>query len=190
MSDFDPGTRVLKAGFQLAPPFRSLPVDVLLEKDVAVQLRDGVTIYVDVLRPVGPEKVPVIVAWSPYGKGQGTSQSVMGVFAIGLHRDGIAEDAAKLVEAAGFVGGRDQLPVSIPGRNLDSEDRRAVVGRFAARERRERDGASGQDDRRQNKPRFRSALLHDATLRERKSRISGTISSALSSSAKWPVSMR
>jgi uncharacterized protein len=45
-------------------------------------LRDGVTIYVDLFRPAGAEKVPVIVAWSPYGKGQGTSLSVMGVFAL------------------------------------------------------------------------------------------------------------
>jgi hypothetical protein len=82
LSDFDPGTRVLKAGFQIAPSFCSLPVDVVLEKDVAVRLRDGVTIYVDVLRPVGAERVPVIVAWSPYGKGQGTSPSVMGIFGM------------------------------------------------------------------------------------------------------------
>ena len=54
----------------------------MLEKDVAVILRDSVTIYVDVLRPAGAEKVPVIVAWSPYGKGQGTSRSVMGVFGL------------------------------------------------------------------------------------------------------------
>ena len=54
----------------------------MLLKDVAVILRDGVTIYVDVLRPAGAEKVPVIVAWSPYGKGQGTSRSVMGVFGL------------------------------------------------------------------------------------------------------------
>jgi len=72
----------LPAGFQIAPPFRSLPVDIVLEKDVAVTLRDGVTIYVDVLRPAGPGKVPVIVAWSPYGKGQGTSASVLGVFGL------------------------------------------------------------------------------------------------------------
>ncbi|HZZ02791.1 CocE/NonD family hydrolase [Paraburkholderia sp.] len=82
LSGFGPGTRVLKAGFQIAPPFRSLPVDVVLEKDVAVLLRDGVTIYVDVFRPAGAERVPVIVAWSPYGKGQGTSQSVMGIFSM------------------------------------------------------------------------------------------------------------
>lgn len=82
LSEFDPGARTLPAGFRIAPPFRSLPVDIVLEKDVAVTMRDGVTIYVDVLRPAGTEKVPVIVAWSPYGKGQGTSRSVMGVFGL------------------------------------------------------------------------------------------------------------
>ncbi len=82
LSGFDPGTRTLAAGFRIAPPFRPLPVDIVLEKDVAVPLRDGVTIYIDVLRPAGAEKVPVIVAWSPYGKGQGTSASVMGVFGL------------------------------------------------------------------------------------------------------------
>lgn len=82
LTDFDPGTRTLEAGFRIAPQFRSLPVDVVFEKDVAVQLRDGVTIHIDVFRPTGTEKVPVIVAWSPYGKGQGTSLSVMGVFGL------------------------------------------------------------------------------------------------------------
>jgi predicted acyl esterase len=82
LTAFEPGTRTLKAGFQIAPPFRPLPVDIVFEKDVAVTLRDGVTIYVDVFRPAGAEKVPVIVAWSPYGKGQGTSMSVMGVFGL------------------------------------------------------------------------------------------------------------
>jgi uncharacterized protein len=82
LSDFEPGTRTLEAGFRIAPPFRPVPVDIVFEKDVAVTLRDGVTIYVDVFRPAGSEKVPVIVAWSPYGKGQGTSTSVMGVFGL------------------------------------------------------------------------------------------------------------
>jgi uncharacterized protein len=72
LTEFGPGTRTLKAGFKIAPQFLSLPIETVFEKDVAVKLRDGVTIYVDVFRPVGAEKVPVIVAWSPYGKGQGT----------------------------------------------------------------------------------------------------------------------
>ncbi|GAA1964188.1 CocE/NonD family hydrolase [Microbacterium deminutum] len=82
LTAFDPGTRALEAGFQIAPQFKPLPVDVVFEKDVAVTLRDGVTIYVDVFRPAGADKVPVIVAYSPYGKGQGTSVSVMGVFGL------------------------------------------------------------------------------------------------------------
>ncbi|WP_029266433.1 MULTISPECIES: CocE/NonD family hydrolase [unclassified Microbacterium] len=82
LTAFDPGVRVLEAGHQVAPPFRPLPVDVVFEKDIAIRLRDGVTIYVDVFRPVGPETVPVILGWSPYGKAQGTSMSVMGVFGL------------------------------------------------------------------------------------------------------------
>ncbi|MFE6365801.1 CocE/NonD family hydrolase [Streptomyces sp. NPDC057806] len=82
LSNFEPGTRTLEAGSQIAPPFKPLPVDIVLDKDVAVTLRDGVTIHVDVFRPAGAEKVPVIVAWSPYGKGQGTSASVMGIFGM------------------------------------------------------------------------------------------------------------
>ncbi|MBI3228261.1 MAG: CocE/NonD family hydrolase [Mycolicibacterium cosmeticum] len=82
LTGFDPGSRTLAAGYRIAPQFRSIPVDIVLDKDVAVRLRDGVTIHVDVFRPAGSEKVPVIVAWSPYGKGQGTSASVMGVFGM------------------------------------------------------------------------------------------------------------
>ncbi|MFM9921270.1 CocE/NonD family hydrolase [Lacisediminihabitans sp. H27-G8] len=82
LTPFEPGTRTLEAGYQVAPQFMPLPVDVVFEKDVAVTLRDGVTVYVDVFRPAGTEKVPVVVAYSPYGKGQGTSISVMGVFGL------------------------------------------------------------------------------------------------------------
>lgn len=88
LSGFDPGTRTLPAGFRLAPAFRELPVDIVLEKDVAVTMRDGVTTYVDILRPPGDEKVPVIVAWSPYGKGEGSAPAAMGVFGlVGLAND-------------------------------------------------------------------------------------------------------
>ena len=95
LTGFDPGTRTLEAGFKVAPQFKALPVDVVFEKDVAVRLRDGVTIYVDVFRPAGAEKVPVIVAWSPYGKGQGTSISVMGVFGLVGLSNGIVSGLEK-----------------------------------------------------------------------------------------------
>src|SRR5450830_1686185 len=82
LTAFKPGTQLLPAGFQLAPQFRALPIDIIFEKDVAITLRDGVTIYVDVFRPANAEPVPVLLAWSPYGKGQGSSMSVMGVFGL------------------------------------------------------------------------------------------------------------
>ena len=41
---------------------------IRIERDVAVKMRDGVTIYTDIYRPEGATNVPAIVAWSPYGK--------------------------------------------------------------------------------------------------------------------------
>lgn len=81
-SRFEPGTRTLPAGFQVQPRFMPLPVDIVLEKDVAVTMRDGVTIYVDVLRPTGTDKVPVVVAWSPYGKSRGHAQRYLELFDV------------------------------------------------------------------------------------------------------------
>ncbi|MES3021638.1 MAG: CocE/NonD family hydrolase [Pseudomonadota bacterium] len=95
LTAFEPGTRTLAAGFQLAPQFRALPVDIIFEKDVAVTLRDGVTIYVDLFRPAGVENVPVLLAWSPYGKGQGSSMSVMGVFGLVGLSNGIVSGLEK-----------------------------------------------------------------------------------------------
>ena len=77
---FNPVTRILPRGFQARPYLRPLTLDIVLQKDVAVALRDGVTIHVDILRPAGAEKVPVIVAWSPYGKSQGTGPQLAKLF--------------------------------------------------------------------------------------------------------------
>jgi len=41
---------------------------VACERDVAVPLRDGTTIYTDVYRPVGSNNLPAIICWSPFGK--------------------------------------------------------------------------------------------------------------------------
>ncbi len=63
---------VLKKGSIRMKGAKPLECDILLERDVAVTLRDGVTIYADVFRPVGGEKCPALVALSPYGKQIGT----------------------------------------------------------------------------------------------------------------------
>lgn len=65
---FKPEKLVLKAGSVRREGAMPLPCDILLECDVAIKLRDGVTIYADVFRPVGDEACPAILAWSPYGK--------------------------------------------------------------------------------------------------------------------------
>ena len=41
---------------------------MLVEYDAKVPMRDGVAIYVDVFRPLDRGPVPVLIAWSPYGK--------------------------------------------------------------------------------------------------------------------------
>jgi uncharacterized protein len=39
-----------------------------IERDVAVPMRDGVKLYIDIIRPKTEEPVPVIFTYSPYGK--------------------------------------------------------------------------------------------------------------------------
>ena len=90
--------RTLPAGFQVQPRFMPLPVDIVCEKDVAVTLRDGVTIYVDVLRPAGAQKVPVLVAWSPYGKSRGNASQYVELY------DMLKMDTARLSGLQKFEG--------------------------------------------------------------------------------------
>ena len=65
---FKQETLVLKAGSIRREGAKPLSCDILLERDVPIRLRDGVTIYADVFRPVGNDVCPAILAWSPYGK--------------------------------------------------------------------------------------------------------------------------
>lgn len=41
---------------------------MIIERDVPVPVRGGVTIYADVFRPEDEHPVPPLIAWSPYGK--------------------------------------------------------------------------------------------------------------------------
>jgi uncharacterized protein len=74
---FRPGAETLKAGSVHVKGGRPLTVAIIWNRDVAVQVRDGVTIYVDVFRPAAAAApLPAIVAWSPYGKGNGGNQQL------------------------------------------------------------------------------------------------------------------
>lgn len=84
---FDPGTRVLPKGFRFGPGYRPLDQPIVFEKDTAVTLRDGTTIYTDVFRPEGEGPFPTLVAWSPYGKTTGTSRVYTMIrFLLGIPR--------------------------------------------------------------------------------------------------------
>lgn len=55
---------------------------IICEQDVAVKLRDGVTIYVDIFRPENMTDIPALVSWSFFGKRPGDGQDewkIMGV---------------------------------------------------------------------------------------------------------------
>ncbi len=62
---------VLRAGSHCRDDGRALSCDIVFDRDVAVQLRDGTTIYTDLYRPVDATDLPTVVAWSPYGKRDG-----------------------------------------------------------------------------------------------------------------------
>jgi uncharacterized protein len=66
--EFKPGSTILKKGTRLLDNSLPLPCDIRWERDTAVKMRDGITLYADIFRPVGDAKLPAILSWSPYGK--------------------------------------------------------------------------------------------------------------------------
>jgi len=56
---------------------------IICDQDVAIKMRDGITIYADIFRPAHcTEKIPAIVSWSWFGKRPGDGMSewqIMGV---------------------------------------------------------------------------------------------------------------
>ncbi|KAF3025117.1 hypothetical protein E8E14_014636 [Neopestalotiopsis sp. 37M] len=71
---FGPGQTVLKQGSIVKEGALALPCDIIKDRDVAVELRDGTQIYVDILRPVGKIKYPTLITWSPFGKNGGLAR--------------------------------------------------------------------------------------------------------------------
>jgi predicted acyl esterase len=70
-----------------APKYRRSEDDgVIIERDVPVKLRDGVTIYVDVFRPADLTPAAPLIAWGPYGKHGHTRM------AVNFPKSGVRED--------------------------------------------------------------------------------------------------
>lgn len=65
----DPMAAMFSYCAKLNPRTYEAEPGIICEQDVAVQLRDGVTIYADIYRPAHPNgKIPVIVCWGMFGK--------------------------------------------------------------------------------------------------------------------------
>ena len=78
----------LGGNYQYCPPFNPRTYmaqeegRIICMQDVAVKMRDGVTIYADIFRPDTSEKVPLLVSWGFFGKrpGEGIDDwKIMGV---------------------------------------------------------------------------------------------------------------
>ena len=65
---FCPGTTGYPKGYQVAPEYHPLEAGMIFERDVAVKLRDGITVYVDIFRPDTQTPVPAILCSSIFGK--------------------------------------------------------------------------------------------------------------------------
>ena len=74
---FIPGVAPEKGGIEILPGQEECPPikhqvfrdeGMVIERDITVKMRDGVEIYIDLYRPEGEQKTPVIIGWSPYGK--------------------------------------------------------------------------------------------------------------------------
>ena len=54
------------AAVRFPPPDVGERNDIVLDNRVPIRMRDGVSLYADVFRPVGNERYPVIVSRTPY----------------------------------------------------------------------------------------------------------------------------
>ncbi|KAH7333424.1 Alpha/Beta hydrolase protein [Rhexocercosporidium sp. MPI-PUGE-AT-0058] len=66
--DLNPHSEVLPKGWSQQPNTRPLTCEIFVQHDVALHMRDGITLYADVYRPTSSEKVPAVLCWSPFGK--------------------------------------------------------------------------------------------------------------------------
>ncbi len=66
---FSPGTTTYPKGYRHTPESCPLAEAMIVERDVAVPLRDGVLVRVDIFRPDCQETVPAILCSSIFGKG-------------------------------------------------------------------------------------------------------------------------
>lgn len=67
----DTHSKVLPKGSVHRDGGYQLPCDILAEYDQPLVMRDGATLYADIFRPTGAQKVPALVVYTPYCKREG-----------------------------------------------------------------------------------------------------------------------
>ena len=92
MNDLSHEETLLPSGDRAPVPYDRCPTfaDLISEKDVAVPMRDGVNLSVDIYRPDGSGKFPALLAFSIYNKdlqgpdvGKRTAATARVVFIVG-----------------------------------------------------------------------------------------------------------
>ncbi|MEZ0050491.1 putative acyl esterase [Mycobacterium sp. MAA66] len=68
---FVPSRPPEEGGYSGLNPSRSISEGMVFERDVAVPMRDGTLIYIDIARPDTSEPAPALIAYAPYGKHNG-----------------------------------------------------------------------------------------------------------------------
>lgn len=78
-----------------APPVyrRTVEDGMLIERDVAVRMRDGVALNVDLFRPADEQPAPPLIAWGPYGK-HGPTRYAVAYPDCGVDQDRLSPYAA------------------------------------------------------------------------------------------------
>lgn len=86
-SDYEKKT--LPRGWQKTSENKAPELDIIFEKDVEIILRDGVKFYTDIDRPAdtGGKKIPVIVAYLPYGKGGAGANLMVVPYRVGVPKN-------------------------------------------------------------------------------------------------------
>jgi predicted acyl esterase len=126
---FNPRTEILPKGWS-NPGKRALTCEILVDHDVGYKLRDGVTLYADVLRPP-TGKVPAIVCWSPFGKKFNgmDALNLMAPFNLGLPDDALSGLEKFEAPDPAFWVQQGYAIVNVDNRgSFDSEGSCAVLG--------------------------------------------------------------
>jgi predicted acyl esterase len=62
------GRSPVEAHYPALNPRQERENGLVIDRDTAITLRDGVTIFVDIFRPENGSDLPIIIGWGPYGK--------------------------------------------------------------------------------------------------------------------------